>query len=100
MYLLSMISLPKMVLHQIHKLIASLFWGKMGGTKGKHWVKWDDLSLLVEEGGLGFQSLFDSFKAFLAKLWWRFKTNVNSLWNKYCKKAHPMLVGCKGGSIV
>lgn len=39
-----------------------------------------------------------------AKLWWRFRTQTNLwsnyLWNKYCKKQIPTLVGWRGGSQV
>ncbi|XP_071933716.1 uncharacterized protein [Coffea arabica] len=50
----------------------------------------------VEEGGAGFWRLRDVYKAFLCKLWWRFRT-TSSLWAtylraKYCKEAHPCQV--------
>lgn len=57
-----------MILHETHRMIASFWGGKLDGTKGKHWVKCDDLYFPLDEGGFGFKSLFDSSKDFLAKL--------------------------------
>lgn len=30
---------PTKIINQIHKIFSFFFWGKVGGVKGKHWVK-------------------------------------------------------------
>lgn len=59
----------------------------------------------MEEGGLGFKSLADVNRALMAKLWWKFRTSVGTLWgtymeNKYCKKLHPIFTNSISGSHV
>lgn len=104
-YLLSMISPPKKTLNQIHKMFVSFFWSKIRGAKGKHWVKWEDLCFPYKEGGVGFKFLHDIAKALFVKLWWKFRTFVDTMWssfmwNKYCKKLHHLLAPGRGGSHV
>lgn len=59
----------------------------------------------LSEGVIRFKSLHDFSKALCAKLWWRFRTNVGSLWslfmwNKYCKKVHSTIdKGAYGSTI-
>ncbi|KAH0651617.1 hypothetical protein KY285_031747 [Solanum tuberosum] len=77
----------------------------MGGVKGKHWVAWGDMCLPKEEGGIEFRQIQDINKALFAKLWWNFRVSINSLWaeymwNKYCKKMHPLIVNSSGASQV
>ncbi|KAK6793505.1 hypothetical protein RDI58_006958 [Solanum bulbocastanum] len=96
---------PKGVVDQIHKILAKFVWGHIRGVKGKHWVAWDSLCLPKDEGGLGFRSLHDVLDALFAKLWWVFRTSTNSLWsefiwNKYCKKWHPIMAQGIGASHV
>ncbi|WMV24639.1 hypothetical protein MTR67_018024 [Solanum verrucosum] len=102
-YMLSAMNPPKRVMEQIHQIFAKFFWGKSGGVKGKHWVAWRELCFPKEEGGIGFRSLHDINKALFAKLWWNFTVSTNSLWagylwNKYCKKLHPIMVNSTGAS--
>ncbi|WMV19697.1 hypothetical protein MTR67_013082 [Solanum verrucosum] len=53
-----------------------------------------------EEGGIGLRSLNAVSNALFAKLWWNFRTSTSSMWgeymwNKYCKKLHPIMAkGC------
>lgn len=104
-YLLSALNPTKGVIKQLHQLFAKCFWGNTGIDKRKHWAIWEELCFPKEEGSLGFRSLLDMNKALFAKLWWNFRTSVNSIWstymgNKYCKKLHPTVVVNTGASHV
>ncbi|WMV21122.1 hypothetical protein MTR67_014507 [Solanum verrucosum] len=104
-YLLSAMNPTKKVMEQIHQIFAKFFWGNIEGVKGKHWVAWRDMCLPNEEGGIGFRQIQDINKALFAKLWWNFRVSINSLWaeymwNKYCKKMHPLIVNSSGASQV
>lgn len=84
--------------------MAKFFWGKISGVKGKHWVSWDTMCYPILEGGIGLHSLFDIYNALFAKLWWKLGVETNSMWdtfmwNKYCKKEHPLLANKKGGLV-
>ncbi|WMV13941.1 hypothetical protein MTR67_007326 [Solanum verrucosum] len=104
-YLMSAMNPPKGVINQIQKIMAKFFWGKVGSLKGKHWVAWDDLCLPKAEGGIGLRSLHTVADSLFAKLWWNFRTSSDSLWshymwNKYCKKQHPVIAQGTGISHV
>lgn len=88
-YLLTTMNPPKGVIKQLHMIFAKFFWSNIAGSKGKHWVAWEDMCLPKNEGGLGFRSLQDVSKAMFAKLWWNFRVSTDSIWsafmwNKYC----------------
>ncbi|XP_015169513.1 uncharacterized protein [Solanum tuberosum] len=82
----------------------SFFGSKTGGGKGKHWLAWEDMCYPKEEGGIGFRSLHEITKALFGKLWWTFRTSTslwsNFMWNKYCKKHHPLIAKGTGASHV
>ncbi|KAK6791753.1 hypothetical protein RDI58_010834 [Solanum bulbocastanum] len=104
-FLLSAMNPPQKVMEQIHQIFAKFFWGNMGGIRGKHWIAWDKMCFPKEEGGLGFRSIKDINKALFAKLWWNFRVSTTSLWgrfmwNKYCKKLHPVITRNAGASHV
>ncbi|XP_059292598.1 uncharacterized protein LOC132046072 [Lycium ferocissimum] len=103
-YVLSAVVPTKYTLNELHRIFARFFWSNKEEDKSKHWVSWKKICMPKAEGGLGFRSFFDIYKALFAKLWWRFRTS-NSLWstflwNKYCKKLKPTKVQWKGGSQV
>ncbi|XP_015158226.1 uncharacterized protein [Solanum tuberosum] len=96
-YLSSAMNPPKKIIAQLHQIFAKFFWGNTSNINGKHWVDWSDMCYPKAEGGLGFRSLHDVNNAMFAKLWWRFRVSISSLWsnymrNKYCKKLHPTVV--------
>ncbi|XP_059310607.1 uncharacterized protein LOC132061950 [Lycium ferocissimum] len=98
-HLLSVLAPPKCVLNELYKIFARYFWSNKAEGRSRHWIAWKDVCLPIQEGGLGFKSLFDVSNALFAKLWWRFRTSnslwANYMWNKYCKKEMPILVQWK-----
>ncbi|XP_015159074.1 uncharacterized protein [Solanum tuberosum] len=84
-YLLSAINPPKKITDQLHQVFTTFFWSKIGGERGKHWVVWKDIS-----------------RAMFGKLWWKFRTSTSLwrtfMWNKYCKKVHPLIAKGTGAS--
>uniref|UniRef100_A0A1S4DHZ1 Reverse transcriptase domain-containing protein n=1 Tax=Nicotiana tabacum TaxID=4097 RepID=A0A1S4DHZ1_TOBAC len=66
----------------LHKLFAQFFWSSSVGGTSRHWASWNTLCLPVEEGGIGFRSLYDVAKALFSKLWWNFRTK-SSLWSSF-----------------
>ncbi|KAG5589913.1 hypothetical protein H5410_040427, partial [Solanum commersonii] len=81
-YLLSSITPPKCVIHELHILFARFFWSSYEGERHKHWVAWTNMCFPREEGGLGFKSLFGVSKALFVKLWWSFRTKKSILMKK------------------
>ena len=87
---------PVSVINQLHSIFAKFYWVNTTGAKNKHWVSWDKMCLPKKERGLSFRSIQDVSKALVAKLWWIFRVSTSLwsayMWNKYCKKFHPILV--------
>ncbi|KAF5798744.1 putative reverse transcriptase zinc-binding domain-containing protein [Helianthus annuus] len=52
------------------------------------WMAWENVVAPIEYGGLGFGSLRDTNLAMLAKWWWRFKTEKDSLRRKVIWAIH------------
>ncbi|XP_049372762.1 uncharacterized mitochondrial protein AtMg00310-like [Solanum verrucosum] len=105
LYLLSAINPTKRVINLLHRIFAKFFWSGNRGERRKHWVAWEDICFPKKEGGVGFRTLHGVTKALFSKLWWRFRVSTDSLWitymwNKYCKKQHPVIAGARGASHV
>lgn len=104
-YLLSAMSTTKGNFRILNQIFARFFWGSSGSEKRRHWAAWDTICLPIEEGDLGLRSLSDVNKAMMAKLWWKFRTDISTLWGmymdkKYCKKYHPIFAPSTGASNV
>ncbi|KAH0712316.1 hypothetical protein KY289_008275 [Solanum tuberosum] len=99
-YLLSAINSLIGVIEQLHRILAKFFWANATRSRNKHWVSWENICYPKEESEIGLRSLQVMSNALFAKLWWKFRTSTSSMWgefmwNKYCKKLHPILArGC------
>ncbi|KAL4312751.1 hypothetical protein GQ457_01G025880 [Hibiscus cannabinus] len=80
-YYLSLFRIPKAVNISLSKLIARFLWGSTD-KKVIHWVRWEQLCLPLECGGLGLVDFNVRNKALLNKWLWRFGLEPNSLWRK------------------
>lgn len=59
---------PVSVVNQLHKIFAKIFWKNATGSKNKHWVSWNLLCYPKKEGGLGFRTIYDMFRALFTKV--------------------------------
>ena len=85
--------IPKGIFRVIERVCVDFLWETGGEKKNFHWIRWRDLCYPTEEGGVGFRSLNDTYKALSCKLWWNFRCGF-SLWArflhfKYCKGLYP-----------
>ncbi|XP_060194987.1 uncharacterized protein LOC132624185 [Lycium barbarum] len=89
-------------IQELHRVFTRFYWSNKEDKRNRHWASWLNMCYPRQEGGMGFRYLFDVSKALFAKLWWRFRTSCTLwstfIWNKYCKRQIPTLVGWKGGS--
>ncbi|XP_058765925.1 uncharacterized protein LOC131639447 [Vicia villosa] len=84
-FTLSFYKAPKKIISEINKMQSNFLWGGTEEKRKMHWVKWNDLCLPVEKGGLGFRR-FDLFnKALLLKWNWRIFSASNELWYRMLK---------------
>ncbi|XP_075084960.1 uncharacterized protein LOC142168203 [Nicotiana tabacum] len=73
-YILYVLDPPNNVLEHLHKTFYRFFWSNKDEGRSRHWIKWQNLCLPKEGGGVGFRSLHDVSRDLLAKLWWKFRT--------------------------
>ncbi|XP_058726363.1 uncharacterized protein LOC131597703 [Vicia villosa] len=71
---------PKKVIQEINKIQGNFLWGGVKAKRGIHWVKWKEVCLPVDKGGLGLRCLEDFNLALLIKWKWRIMETSNSLW--------------------
>ncbi|CAH9079751.1 unnamed protein product [Cuscuta europaea] len=82
LHILAVDLLPKKVINVLNRKLASFFLGSNNDRKKAHWITWAKLCYPTVEGGLGIRSLTDLEKAFILKLWWKWKTG-DSLWARF-----------------
>ncbi|XP_028127425.1 uncharacterized protein LOC114323930 [Camellia sinensis] len=75
--------LPGCVGKEIDKIQQALLCGDFDVKKKVHLVKWKDLTKDKRQGGLGIRNLRVVNNSLLAKWWWRFGMEDNSLWKQF-----------------
>ncbi|KAL0434551.1 UNVERIFIED_CONTAM: hypothetical protein Slati_2789400 [Sesamum latifolium] len=95
-YLMQVVTPPKSIIIKVERMFNRFFWGSCSKAKKMHWTKWDCISFLTSEGGLGVRKLSDVTSASSYKLWWHFCAD-NSLLSsflksKYCRTPCPSQV--------
>ena len=90
-YFMSMFKIPRTVAAKIVKLQRRFFWGgKFGESKCCPTVKWSDIELPKEMGGLGVGNILHKNLILLFKWWWRFSESDNTLWKKILQSLHQI----------
>ena len=93
-YYMSMFKMPKAIALKIVKLQRRFFWcGSNGDKMGCPMVKWSDIQLSREMGGLGVGNIMHKNLILLFKWWWCFTESDNTLWKKILQSVHEI----KGG---
>ncbi|KAF5783556.1 putative RNA-directed DNA polymerase [Helianthus annuus] len=87
-YYFSLYRAPTRVIEQLERLRREFLWGITPESGKLNMVAWDSVMTPKELGGVGVGSLKDANLAMLAKWWWRFKTDPDSLWRKVIWSIH------------
>ena len=97
-YYMSMFKMPKAVASRIVSIQRNFFWGwPSGDRKGCPRIKWADIQLPKELGGLGVGNMMHKNLILLFKWWWRFSESDQPLWKKILKSVHE-IKGLKASS--
>ena len=88
-YFMSLFKMPKIVAAKIVKMQRRFFWGGLNAeSKLCPTVRWADIQLPKELGGLGIGNIMHKNLILLFKWWWRFSESDNSLWKRIIKSVH------------
>ena len=97
-YLMSMFKMSKSIALKIVKLQRRFFWSGSNGEKmGGPMIKWSDIELPKEMGGLGVGNIMHKNLILLFKWWWRFSESNNTLWKRILQSVHE-IEGVKASS--
>ncbi|XP_071726836.1 uncharacterized protein [Rutidosis leptorrhynchoides] len=102
-YWCSVFILPDMIVKDIEKLLRGFLWCQGPMKKGKAKVKWDDVCMPKEEGGLGIKRLKTWNIALMASHEWHILTLKPSIWVRWSYEYkltshHFWSVGLKAGA--
>ncbi|VFQ73354.1 unnamed protein product [Cuscuta campestris] len=67
LHIMAVHTLPKSIHARLNTLMANFYRGQKGGWPKYHWIKWSDLCLPREAGGLGFKNLLTLEEAYGAR---------------------------------
>ncbi|KAK2383713.1 hypothetical protein QL285_071138 [Trifolium repens] len=81
LYYFSFFKAPSCVIKQLVKIQRNFLWGGGLGDMQLCWVKWDQICLPKEQGGLGVKNLAIFNKALLGKWKWRVLFEGDAVWS-------------------
>ncbi|KAI8548067.1 hypothetical protein RHMOL_Rhmol07G0243600 [Rhododendron molle] len=93
-YFMSLFKMPVAVAKVLEKIQRQFFWGDTMKKRKLHLVKWELITKKKEFGGLGVKNLMIQNLALLAKWWWRFYKDSDSLWVKVVKSKYKLEQSC------
>ncbi|XP_071688628.1 uncharacterized protein [Rutidosis leptorrhynchoides] len=88
LYYFSLFRAPPYVLKKLECVRRKFFWGGSGDVSKVSWVKWDDVIRPWADGRLNIGSLDCKNLALIGKWWWRFFTELTSLWASVIKSIY------------
>ena len=92
-YYFSTFKAPKAITNKLESIRKIFVWGGSSDLKKIAWIAWDKVIAPLDQGGLNIGSLRVHDQCMLAKWWWRFLTEGDSLWCNVIKSIH----GPQGG---
>ena len=100
-YYMSMFKMPKTIAHKIVQIQRRFCWGWANEASGEKMgcptIKWANIELPKELGGLGVGNMMHKNLILLFKWWWRFSESDDCLWKKILMSVHE-ISGLKASS--
>ncbi|MCH96170.1 RNA-directed DNA polymerase (Reverse transcriptase) [Trifolium medium] len=85
-YCMGAFLLPKTLSEAIERMMTFFYWGsKKDGCRGINWMRWDELTLHKDFGGLGFRNMEAFNLSMLGKQGWKLLIEPNSLLSRILK---------------
>jgi len=80
-YFLSFFKAPSGIISSLGSIFSKFFWEGGEDVRKISWIKWDNICLQIENGGLGVKRLNEFNISLLGKWVWRLLEERGSLWN-------------------
>jgi hypothetical protein len=80
-YFLSFFKAPSGIISSLDSIFSNFFWWEGEDVRKISWIKWDNICLNKENGGLGVKRLKEFNISLLGKWVWRLLEDRESLWN-------------------
>ena len=87
-YYFSLFPMPKCINKLLESIRAHFFWSNDGSNAKIPWVAWKVVMADKNHDGLGLGSLISLNHALIQKWWWRFFSNLNTLWSQLISEIH------------
>ncbi|GKE70212.1 hypothetical protein Tco_1528284 [Tanacetum coccineum] len=97
-YYFSTFKAPVTIINKLESIRRNFFWGGNSDDRKIAWVAWEKVLAPHDQGGLNIGSLKIFNQAMLAKWWWRFVNEENTLWRKIIIFIHGSIGGLTVGS--
>ncbi|KAL4312348.1 hypothetical protein GQ457_01G050470 [Hibiscus cannabinus] len=92
-YFMSIFRMPVAVYQKLSSIMANFLWGGSLDRRRIHWVKWSDVCLPIDNGGLGIVDLNIQNRALLGKWIWKF-ANEKGVWKKVLASKYNYDLNC------
>jgi hypothetical protein len=99
LYFFSFFKAPKCIINQLVRIQRNFLWG--GGVEDNKlcWVKWDQICLPRDKGGLGVKNLELFNLALLSKWKWRFLSDSEAMWAELLRFRYGHIPSILMGSV-
>ncbi|KAI0508103.1 hypothetical protein KFK09_014237 [Dendrobium nobile] len=87
-FLITHSMVPKRLLHELEKMCRSFIWHKSDGTKGMHYIAWNDICKPRSLGGLGLHFPLHKIGSLRSKVTWNYIQKPYSLLHRVMKNKY------------
>lgn len=89
--MMSLFPTPKSIEKKLNRVRKAFLWQGNKEKKGYNLVKWDVLTLSIQQGGLNLRNLSKQNISLLQKWLWRFCTEERAIWRRYIEGKYGLL---------
>lgn len=93
-YDMSLFKIPECIAIEIDKIQAKFLWRGDESKRKVHLVKWKEVQLNKNQGGLGIRDLGVTNQCLLIKWWWRYAVQDEALWKFVICAKYGVSGGC------
>jgi len=90
-YMMSLFPIPKSIEKKLNRVRRAFLWQGNKEKRGYNLVKWDELTLNTQQGGLNLKNLSKQNTSLLQKWLWRFSSEERAIWRRFIAGKYGLL---------